>query len=403
MPRGHLRKRAEDSWSLVVELDRDPSTGKRRQKWHTVRGTKREAEKRLAELLVEADRGQLGSSPKMTVADFLEHWLKDHAEANTSPKTFTRYRGIVKCNVVPFVGKVSLDRLTPAQIVAWQTKLRSAPRADKKPGTLSAQTCKHAYVVFHTALEHAVKWGLISTNPAARVDPPRAPRREMATFTADQALAFFEALDAYGTSWQTFFYVVMTAALRLAEVTGLRWEDVDLDRGILSVRQTIYRLPKIGVVKKGSKSNAGRRPVDLDAQAVSLLRRHRSEQDVLRASLGSDWQDNDLVFPGPTGKPIGDKPIRRIFRLACEKAEVPEIRLHDLRHTTATLLLKAGINPKIVSERLGHSSVALTLNTYTHVIESMQRDAADKLGQILRRPETGLDRAQSDSPKTGAR
>lgn len=391
MPRGHLRKRAEDSWSLVIELERDPATGKRRQKWHTVRGTKRQAEKRLAELLVEADRGQLGSGRKVTVAEYLDRWLKDHAEANTSPKTFTRYRGIVKCNIVPFVGQVPLDRLTPAQIVGWQSNLRSAPRSDKKLGTLSPQTCKHAYVVIHTALEHAVKWGLIPANPAARVDSPRAPRREMATFTADQALAFFVALDAYGTSWQAFFYVVMTAALRLAEVTGLRWEDVDLDRSVLSVRQTIYRLPKMGVIKKASKSNAGRRPVDLDAQAVSLLHRHRNEQDVLRASLGTDWQDNGLVFPGPTGKPIGDKPIRRVFRLACAKAGVPEIRIHDLRHTSATLLLKAGVHPTIVSERLGHSSVALTFNTYTHVIESMQREAADKLGQILRRPETRLD------------
>jgi integrase len=378
-------------------LDRDPNTGKRRQKWITVKGTKKEAERELNRLLVEADRGMVGAAPAMTSADFLAQWLKEHAEPNLSPKTYARYSGLVRLNIAPYIGRVRLDRLQPSHLLKLQAELREAPRNDGRPGKLSPTTRLHAHRVLHTALEYAVRWKLIPSNPAASVDGPSQAKREMRYFEPEQALAVLEAAEAEGPKWHAFFAVEMTTGLRLGEMIGLRWRDVNLNNGTLVVRQTIQRVPGVGRVTKAPKTDSSRRPVALGADVIALLRKHRAAQNELRLAAGAAWPDNDLVFPSDLGTPVEDNIIRKIFRRVCRRAGVEPIRFHDLRHTSASLLLEGGVDMKVISERLGHSSIRVTADLYSHVSARLQKSAADTIEGMLRRPKPA-DSADGGAP-----
>ena len=222
------------------------------------------------------------------------------------------------------------------------------------------------------ALNDAVKWGLIPMSPISnKVDAPNAAHHEHVTFTADQMQCFFGALEP--GFWYVYFYVLVLTGMRLSEMRGLRWTDVDLAAESISVRQNSYSMPGIGLVVKDVKSAAGRRPIDLDAEAVSLLRAHKSRQNETRLQLGDRWDNRDLVFATDQEKRLGEKPVYRVRDQACTRADVPVIKIHELRRTSATLLMKTGVPFKVVSERLGHSTSAITLNIYSHVSQSLQR------------------------------
>ena len=384
MARGHLRKRAEGSWSLVIELPRDEVTGKRHQKWVTFRGNKRDAEKELARLVAEADRGRLMASPNATVAEYLERWLKDHAEASCAPSTLIFYRHIIDRYISPYIGKAALEKLKPTQIVRLYSQLREAPRQDGNEGTLSASTRRSVHRTLHAALGHAVKWGLIPYNPVDAVDAPRAEPKEMLYFSAEQAASFLRVLAAEGYPWKAFFSTAITTGMRLGELRALRWADVDLQRGTLIIKQSVQRLPGVGMVVKAPKTAGSRRSVALGPEMVRLLREHRARQNEERLRLGELWTDNGLVFPSERGTYAEKHTVHRVFTRLCAQAEVPRIRIHDLRHTTATLLLAQGITLKAVSERLGHANPTITLQTYAHVSATLQREAAQTMDVPLR-------------------
>ena len=383
MARGSVIKRG-DAWRICVELPPDPISGERRQKWETVHGLKKDAEKRLTELLALADQGRLGADPKMTVGQFQERWLADYASGK-SPKTFLWYQQLMRDRVCPHIGGVKLDKLTPIHIARLQTTLREADRLDGKPGKLSVNTVRHVHRVLHAALAQAVKWELIPRNPADGVDAPSVPRKEMRTFSLEQAHRFMGCAAGQGVKWEAFFYVFLTGGLRTGELIGLRWEDVSIEAGAVSIRQNIQRVAGIGLVVKGPKSAAGRRSVALGSDVMALLRKHRAEQNVTRLQMGPLWEDNDLVFPNEMGNPLSEKTIHNVFTRICRAADVPRIRPYDLRHCCATFLLAAGVHPKVVAERLGHSNINLTLTTYSHVLPTMQKDAAETLDRLLRK------------------
>ncbi len=379
MARGSIIKRGS-SWRIAVDLPSED--GKRRQKWETVRGTKKDAEKRLTQLLAEVDQQKLVASPKMPLGDFLQQWLRDYASAK-APKTAYGYGLLIRCHVVPHLGTVRLDKLTPAHLVHWLATLREKP-VQRGEGTLSASTIHDTYRVLKTALNTAVRWGLLGHNPIDRIDAPSVPRKEMKTFDVQQAQAFLEAAAVEGTKWQAFFTLALTTGLRLGELKGLRWQDLDLDSGTVRVQQAIARVNKVGVVRRQPKTAGSRRPVAIGQDVVSLLRQHRIEQNQERLSMGPLWKDNDLVFASQVGTPVESKKLHEAFTRICKRAGVPRIRPYDLRHTSASLLLAAGVHPKIVAERLGHANVNLTLSTYSHVLPGLQQDAAETLERMLR-------------------
>lgn len=379
--RGHIRKRGRSSWSIVLCLGRDPITGKKKYQWQSVKGTKREADKRLAELLHQLDTGGYVKPSKLTVAEFLRQWLRDYAAANVRPRTFERYSSIVERHLIPAIGSIPLVRLQPSHIQACYARSLTDGRLDGKRKGLSGKSVLQHHRVLREALSHAVKWGLAGRNVAQAVDPPRPAYREMHTLNSEGVHTFLEA--AKHTGYYALFHLAVYTGLRRSELLGLRWKDVSLEMASLSVVQTLHRLPGGETVFLEPKTAKGRRAVALSPAAALVLRDHREKQQALRTMMGVRLTDDELVFSRPDGSPPKPDTVTEAFVKIARKAGLNGVRLHDLRHTHATLMLQQGVHPKIVQERLGHATIAVTLDTYSHVLPGLQEAAALRFDQGL--------------------
>ncbi len=374
---GSIRRRGKDGWGLTIDLGRD-AQGRRLRRFLTVRGTKKEAERVLSEALHQRDTGIDIAPNKITVGDFLERWLRDYATEQVAASTLQRYQGIVRHHLAPALGRVRLRDLRPAHI---QAAYSSFQRRDGRGESLSAKTVKEHHAILREALSWAVKWQLLAANPADAVSAPRAQRREMRVLSPEGAQRFLEA--ASDTPHYTFFYLALQTGARSGELLALRWSDVDLDGGTLRIVRTARFARGQGIVFSQPKTQRSRRPVALSPDTVAALREHRREQLEQRMQVGPGYEENGLVFADALGRPVYDSTVRRVFYGVVKAADVGPLRVHDLRHTAATLMLQAGVHPKIVSERLGHATVSITLDTYSHVLPDMQREAASALDGVL--------------------
>lgn len=379
--RGHIRPRGKDTWVIVVDVGKDPATGKRKQKWLTVKGTKRDADRKLAELLNDLNKGSYVEPPKITVGQYLDRWLEDYARANTSQRTFERYAEIVRLHLKPALGGLQLSQLRPLHLQQYYTTALREGRKDGKPGGLSPRTVLHHHRVLHEALDQAVRWQLLARNPADAVEPPRPERHEMQVLTAEQVRLLLEA--AQDTPWYVPVLLAVTTGMRRGEILGLRWSDVDLEAGVVSVRQTLQTSRELGLAFKEPKTDKSRRSLPVPAYVVEVLREHRKRQVEERLAAGPRYQDHGLVVSAPDGTPIHPDSFSKAFARIARKAGVPATRLHDSRHTHASLLLAQGVHPKIVSERLGHSGIGITLDTYSHLLPGLQEEAVRRLGDTL--------------------
>lgn len=391
MARGHLTKRSEGSWSIVIELDADPTTGKRRQQWATVKGTKRDAEAKLTELLSQRDKGTLVTDPtKMTTGQFLAHWLDGYVAQSCRPKTQVGYRELIDGLVVPFIGGVPLVKLTGAHLREMYGTLLTTGRPGGRP--LSARTVQLTHTVLKKALSCGVQWGMLVRNVADGVSAPKPQRKELAVWDAGEArryLATVTATEEDGAECVTYgtaLAFALETGCRRGEVVAVRWSDVSFEHGTVQISQSTQRIGTTGLQTGMPKTSHGRRRIKLTAGTVAALKAHRARQNALRLAFGAAWQANDLVFCTSLGTPIEPRNLYRAHMGACAKAGVPRIPFHGLRHTHATLLLLANVAPKVVSERLGHANIAITLDTYSHVLPAMQDAAADKLEDLLRAP-----------------
>jgi integrase len=379
--RGSLKKRSKNSWTIILSLGRDPATGKRRQQWVSVKGTKKDAEQRLAELLHELDTGGFVRPTRVTVGEFLQQWLMGYAATNVRPRTFEGYRTIVERRLIPGLGNILLSQLGPAHLQTYYTKTLTGPRLDGKPGSVSARTVLHHHRVLSEALSHAVRWGLVARNVAQAVDPPRPESHEMKTLDTDGVRTLLET--AKDTGYYPIIHLAVYTGLRRSELLGLRWKDVDLDMATVSVAQVMHRLQGGSIIFQEPKTRRARRMVALPPAAVLVLRAHRETQEAIRAILGNALANHDLVFSRADGSPISPNTLSDVFRRILSKAKIPFIRFHDLRHTHASLMLRQGVHPKVVSERLGHATVSITLDTYSHVTPGIQEAAALKFEEGL--------------------
>jgi integrase len=380
---GSVKKRAKDSWTVTYDLGPDPATGRRRQRRVTVRGTKREAEAELVRLIHERDRGIERPADRLSVEQYLARWMRDSVEITAAPRTIQTYREIIAGRLVPAFGPLPLQSLRPPQIQALYARWLREGRADGKGG-LSARSVLRYHQVLHAALHQAVRWQLLVANPCDAIDPPRAPRRELRATSAGDVNRLLEAADAEGIG--SLARAAVLTGMRRGELLGLRWSDVDLEAGQVAVQQTAQRITGQGVVFRQPKTRLSRRAIALSPATVQLLRRHRRDQLEARLAAGSAYQDLGLVFGGPLGGPLDAGHLTRAWNRAVERAGVGPVRWHDLRHAHATLLLQQGIHPKIVSERLGHASIAITLDTYSHVLPGLQASAAVALDAVLEEP-----------------
>jgi len=386
--RGHIRKRAKDSWTVVVELPRDPETGKRRQKWVSVKGTKRDAERVLAETIAEIERGTYLAPAKLTVAEYLNRWY-DTCSGGVRLNTRVRWlRAVGLWKTV--LGHVPLGRLTPLDVQNALARL---------PANLSDGSRRTYFSVLRSALDQAVKWGLLPRNPAQGAKPPARSWKEVRVWDEEQAARFLEG--ARSSRFYALFYTALATGMRLGELLGLTWSDVDLDAGVIRVRRSLATcVGRAGEpVWQEPKTAAGRRRIPIGAQAVEVLRQHRRAQLEQRLRAGTDWRDYGLVFCNRTGGPLFKSNVARALAACCRRAGVPRIRFHDLRHAHATFLLRQGVHPKVVSERLGHASVRLTLDTYSHVLPDTQGEAVRAVERALAGGH--VSNALAERPRTG--
>lgn len=367
--RGHITKRG-DSWTAIVDLPPDPATGKRRQKRVTAR-TKREVELQVAELIHKAETG-FTDAGKVTVREFFDHWLES-VRPTLRPATVRRYRDLARLHIVGIVGNLKLGKLLAADVQRLY--------ANRLAAGLSPTSVRHIHGLLHRALSDAVRWGLLTRNVTEAVDPPRRSTPEARTWNASEVATVLTvaASDELEALWR----LALMTGMRRGELLGLRWTDVDLDAGSLSIRRTLSRGESSRLESGEPKTASGRRRIALPASVVESLRRHRLRQVEYRLAVGPAYEDRELVFTNDTGGPLHPNTLAHRFRTLIAASNVPVIRFHDLRHTCATLLLGQGVHPKVVQERLGHADIAMTMNLYSHVTADMQRNAADMLDAAI--------------------
>jgi len=383
--KGHIRERSPGRWAIILD-SRDSETGVRKRKWHSFRGTKREAQVECSKLIAAISGGTYVDPSGQTVAQFLERWLT-YMATQLSPCSHERYTEIVRRNLVPALGAVMLTRLRSAQIaVAYTTALASGRRDGK--GGLSASTVLYMHRILKQALAQAVAWHELARNEAATVKPPKVQRKQMKVLDSDGIADVIE--EGRDTALFIPILLGLTTGMRRGEVAALRWRHVDLDRKQISVEESAEQT-KIGVRYKAPKGGKGRM-VALLASVVEELHAHRIKQAEALLNIGIRLSDDSFVVAQPDGSPYQPRSLTHAFEVFLAKHSLPRIRLHDLRHTHATAMLKSKIHPKIVQERLGHSTIAITLDIYSHVLEGMQEDAA----QIV---DAALQAALSNRPK----
>jgi len=357
-------RRRDGVWagSLTVGYD-ERGIRKRR----TVYGpTKAAVLERLTRLRADALAGLLGDPRRLTVATFLHRWLEDVARTTTRASVYRRYAEIVRLRILPEIGGVTLSRLTPVHVQSLLTSLENKG--------VSPRGRQVTYDRLHRALAQAVRWGLVPRNVCDAVTRPRAPRPTMRVLTPEQVTTLLAA--AREDRFHALYVLAVTTGLRQGELLGLQWDDVDLASAVLHVRHALHEVAGRLWLDQ-PKTTRARRTVDLPAVAVAAMRDHQ-------ARVLAKGRPHDFVFCDTQGGPVRKSNlVRRSFLPLLKRAGLPRIRFHDLRHTAATLLLLQGVHPKVVQERLGHSQISITLDTYSHVLPSMGREAAAKLDALL--------------------
>jgi len=376
--KGHVRERGKGNWYAVLSV-RDPQTGKRKVRFISLPNAngKRDAQQALARIVTEINSGTYAEPDKTTLAQFLERWLA-HIKTQVTPRTYGGYAERVRNNIIPALGATRLIKLLPEQISEAYSKALTSGRCDGKGG-LSPQTVKHIHVVLKQALAQARVWRAISHNPADLVKPPKLARGEMQTVNTDQTAAMIEA--ARGTPIFIPILLGVLCGMRRGEICALRWRSIDLDAGQLSVVASTEQ-GRGGMREKEPKSGKGRL-IALPPMLVAELRRHRMQQAEWLLRLGVRLTDDHYVCLREDGESVWPSSLTRAFRTFMRRHKLPQIRFHDLRHSHATHLLAANVHPKIAQERLGHSNVSITLNTYSHVVPGMQQEAAAKVDAVI--------------------
>jgi integrase len=365
-------------WQLRVFLGYD-SNRKAKYKFETYVGNESGAKDRLRELLVKHGKGQLHQETLMSVAEYLKAWAADALDGTVSLRTAQDYKGTLARYIEPAIGYVKLARLKPLHIQNIYS--------DMARRGLSSRTIRFTHTVFKKALSKAVKWKYINHNPAEELELPKKVRREMRAMSAEQVQKLLRA--AAGTRFEALWQFALDTGMRPEEYLAIRWSDIR--DGIARVERAVTRrIHGGGYHFIETKTPQSRRSIPLSRTTIRALERHRKAQLEQRMSAGKAWKDLDLVFANQRGEPLNDNNLlKKYLRPLLEKANLPAaFNLYSLRHTCATLLLLvARESPKIVAERLGHTSITITLDTYSHVLPGMQEAASDALDRLVFTPE----------------
>ena len=367
---GSIYQRKDGKWVASVTL----ANGKRKVVYGKTKKEVVEAkQKLLQDAAKEAAQGMMQFTVEQTVGMFLDAWLEDTVKPNLRYKTYEHYRWCVK-HVKAEIGDIHIRKLTPQHIQRLHAKKRAEGCAP--------QSVKHFHRMLGKAMNDAVKWGVIDRNIVSLVSTPRVPRPDMCVLTAEQAQQFLIA--AQDNFLEALFVVAITTGARIGELLGISWNDVHLRTGKLHIRRALGRQTKKGLVFSEPKTERSRRTVHLTAMAIDALKKHHLKQQQLKGYGEPGWNEQNLVFCNHAGKPFDHSSLMKdYFHPLLVKAGLPSIRFHDLRHTAATLMFQLDVHPKVVQEMLGHSSISVTLDTYSHAIPTMQVRAVEQLSNLL--------------------
>lgn len=362
---GSITRRGKSSWRIKYDLGRDPATGKRETHYRTIRGTKKDAQTELAKIIASMSAGTYVEGSKETVSQLVERWLRDWASANTSNKTYTRYEQLLRLHVASRIGATPIQKVNAATLQRLYADLGRAG--------LHPRTVLHAHRVVHRMLRHAAQWGVVHSNAAALVDAPTAKATEIEILTAAQIKAVLSSIKD-----QPLYLIAMVAlgtGMRRGELLALRWQDVDLDAGLLRVERSLEQTKRGGLVFKAPKTRHGRRTISLPASTAAELRAHRREAlEQWFAFVGGKLPEDSLVFGHPDGSPRTPNALTKAWQAAMAAARM-KATLHSLRHTHASTLIASGLDVLTISRRLGHGSPAITLTVYGHLFKTDDRAA----------------------------
>lgn len=363
---GSIYKRKDGRWAASLTID-----GRRRKTFYGK--TRREVQEQLKVALREQQQGTLITTPQQTIAQYLTQWLENQQSAIRA-RSFERYEQLVRLHILPVLGRVSLQKLTPQHVQALYTR--------KIKEGLSQTTVGMIHTVLHKALGDALRWGLVARNMCDAVSPPRIDRHEIQPLSVEQARKLLA--EAQGHSLEALFVLALSTGMRRGELLGLKWQDINIATGILQVRRILTRSHGNRYVEAEPKTEKSRRSIILPTVTVEALKQHQARQEEARKLAGESWQERGLVFCTSLGTPLNPSKVLERFKALLRRAGLPSIRFHDLRHSTATILLGMGVHPKLVQELLGHNQISMTMDIYSHALPTMQRDAMNKLDDALR-------------------
>ncbi|MEI5679563.1 MULTISPECIES: site-specific integrase [unclassified Mesorhizobium] len=375
--KGHVTERSPGKWAIVLDIYDEK--GKRRRKWHTFHTTsKRKAEEECSRLITAIKSGNYVEPTKQTISEYLNEWLK-FVKPSVAPKTHERYAEILQKGVAPLLGDVTLAKLKTDRIDGAFAKALTEGRRDGKGG-LSPRTVHHMRRVLIKALNQAVTWDRLTKNPAVATTPPKLERKKMLAYDASQTATLIDELRPTRMFIPTLLAVM--CGLRRGEALALRWRNVDLEGKSIAVIESAEQT-KDGVRYKEPKSGKAR-TVAMSSTVVTELKAHRARQAEEQLRLGVRPEAESFVVAQVDGSPLQPRSLTHEWVRVIGKTSLPRIRFHDLRHTHASQMLSSGVHPKIASERLGHSTIGITLDLYSHVMPGMQADAAEQVDAAIR-------------------
>lgn len=378
--RGHIAKKGNRYYAVVYE-GVDAATGKPRHRWHAAGETRKGAEKILGDLVKRMHDGDYRSPDKTTLGEYLlERWLPSK-RTRVKHSTSAAYESNIRLHINPYIGLIPLQKLQPEDLDELYVKLLTEGKRNGAGGGLSAKTVRNVHATIQSALSDATRNGTVFRNVADIADPPSISRsgRSMNVWTSEQLRTFLQAIADH--ELYPLYFLAATTGMRRGEIAGLRWRNVDLDAARLTVNQQIVSV-EYELIEDDLKTASSRRTIDLDEQTITMLKRHRRHQLEQRMATGRRGDDG-FVFAKPDGSAVHPDLISQTFQRFMAQTDLPKIRLHDLRHTHATILLQQNVHPKVVSERLGHSSIAFTMTVYQHVMPGMQAEAAATFGAAV--------------------
>ena len=362
---GSIFFRKDGVW--VASLTR--ADGRRK---HLYGSTREEVQRKLALALHARETGTLADARGLTTGEFLDQWLAEVIQPSVRPWTFKGYEVHVRMHLKPAIGRIPLEKLTAIDVQRFVNL--------KSQSGLKPKTVRYMLGTLRNALNQAMRWELVSRNVAMLADGPRVEQFEIHPLTPDEARQFLTSIR--GDRLEALYSVALTMGLRQGEALGLRWQDVDLDMGYLRISKQLQRINgKLQLVEP--KTRRSRRSLAMPATIGAALRDHQARQLTERRAAGSRWAETGLVFTTPIGTGLEGTAITKDFHRKLEHARLPQRRFHDLRHSCATLLLVQGVSPRVVMDVLGHSQIGLTMNTYSHVIPDLRREAAQRMDELI--------------------